>query len=339
MIEAAPWSAVRALPAPVQLSTDYDRHAPSDEALRRQLFALAASRPWPELGWVELADALVSMGRTDVPLSRLVEGHVDALRILNQAHSQPVPDALYGVWASRSQQTGAQATRRGSALVLSGTIRFASGLGVLDRALLPLWTEPEHHLLIDLDLSTVGTPQLVPDTHQWSTAAMEVSRSHTLVVDGLSVPASTQVGELDFYLDRPGFFPGGVGVAACWLGGATRVADLVRARLRSPLPAALQLRLGAMRACLCTGAAALRAGSHRLRDELDLPQGRAVAAETRWAVAAAVHGVLEEAHRMAGPAGLAYDRDLTRAVHDLQIYVLQHNVDAEATYLATMQPW
>ena len=36
---------------------------------------------------------------------------------------------------------------------------------------------------------------------------------------------------------------------------------------------------------------------------------------------------------MAGPAGLAFDEDLTRAIHDLQLYVLQQNVDADELFL------
>jgi hypothetical protein len=45
---------------------------------------------------------------------------------------------------------------------------------------------------------------------------------------------------------------------------------------------------------------------------------------------------LEEAQRVAGPAGLAYDEDLTRAVHDLSLYVLQQNADTDNGFLGTL---
>ena len=344
-VPAATWAAIAPLSDPLDLDPAYDRHQPEDQMLRDQLHGLLDGREWSGLTWPPLIDALIGAGRTDVALSRLVEGHVDAARIFDQAGHHPVTGALYGVWASRSQRTGVRATPSGSQLILDGTLRFASGLGVIDRALVPVWTGPDRHLLIDLGLGEVGSPELQPDTSQWQTAAMSVSRSHTLVITGLRVEASDQVGPADFYLDRPGFFPGGVGVAACWLGGAARVADLVLARMSDPVPPTLQLRLGAIRRHLSTGAAVMSAAGRRLAGEADggvaeastgLDQ-RALAAETRWAVANAVHGVLDEAHRIAGPAGLAYDRDLTRAVHDLRLYVLQHNADAEALYLAQLR--
>lgn len=342
---AATWSAIAPLPEPLALDADYDRHQPGDQMLRDQLHDLLDGRDWSALGWPRLINALVGAGRTDVALSRLFEGHVDAARILDQAGRRPVAGALYGVWASRSQQTGVRAASLGSQLMLDGTLRFASGLGVIDRALVPVWTGPDCHLLIDLDLSEVGSSQLQPDTSQWQTAAMSVSRSHTLAVSGLRVQASDQVGPAGFYLDRPGFFPGGVGVAACWLGGATRVADLVLARMSDPVPMALQLRLGEIRRHLSTAAALMSVAGQRLQDVAETQDvevrsevdQRALAAETRWAVAAAVHGVLDQAHRIAGPAGLAYDQDLTHAVHDLRLYVLQHNADAEALYLAQLR--
>jgi alkylation response protein AidB-like acyl-CoA dehydrogenase len=328
------WSALAPLPQPATLSSGYDRHQPSDAALHDELARLAGDVRWAALGWSELVDVLLSIGRTDVPLSRLVEGHADAQRILHQAGAKAVPGALYGVWASRSQQTGVTATRSGTAYVLDGTLRFASGLGVIDRALLPVWPDPDHHVLLDLPVTGGGDTWVVDDA-QWVTSAMEVSRSHTVAVRRHPVPLTARVGPDDFYLSRPQFFPGGVGVAACWLGGATRVGDLVRARLRDPVPPALQLRLGALRSRLAGGAALLVTAASRLNEtEGDGPLSRAISAEARWGVAEVVHDVLDQAHRIAGPAGLAYDRELTRAVHDLRLYVLQHNADADATSLA-----
>ena len=53
---------------------------------------------WATLAW---------LGRQDLCLARLAEGHADAVAILAEAGRAPVPRALYGVWASRSRGTGA----------------------------------------------------------------------------------------------------------------------------------------------------------------------------------------------------------------------------------------
>ncbi|MGI8456567.1 MAG: acyl-CoA dehydrogenase family protein [Propionibacteriaceae bacterium] len=341
MAESYPWSAAAPIPAAAVLSDGYHRHAATDAEVKNELGRLTTSLPWSEMGWFELIDALLAVGRTDIPLARLAEGHADAQRIFAQAGLAGDVGAIYGVWASRSQQTGVTAERSGTDLVLNGTLRFASGIGVLDRALVPVWPSAEHHLLLDVPVADLADTAAV-DRSLWVTAAMAMSRSHTITLDDHRVPMTSQVGDDDFYLTRPGFFPGGVGVAACWLGGAARVADLVRARLRDPLPPALQQRLGKLRAQLATGAAVLAAATRRLSDADPTVEGysdgRAVATEARFAVAAAVHQVLDQAHRIAGPAGLAYDEDLTHAVHDLRLYVLQSNADADAAYLGRLDP-
>ncbi|HYO85320.1 MAG TPA: hypothetical protein VES01_02515 [Dermatophilaceae bacterium] len=68
-------------------------------------------RDWAELDWPELLDELMALGRTDIPLARLTEGHIDALRIFAEADADPVLGACYGVWASRSHGTGLKAAR------------------------------------------------------------------------------------------------------------------------------------------------------------------------------------------------------------------------------------
>lgn len=328
-------------PPAVDLPPDYDRHAPSLEVLRAVLTTLVADRDWAALGWAELIDGLLALGRTDVPLSRLAEGHIDALRVLEQAGHVPHQGALYGVWASRSQRTGLRARRQAGRLVLDGSIRFASGAGLLDRALIPVWLSDTEHLLLDLDVS--GLP--VDDRH-WVTSAMEVSRSHTVSVEAMAVPLQSQVGGANFYLSRPAFFPGGVGVAACWAGGAARVADLTHRRLHEPALPLVQ-RLGRIRVHLATAGALVRMAAERLNASLSGPsmneegavEGlRTLSTETRAGVAAAVHAVIGEGQRVAGPAGLAYDHDLTRAVHDLHLYVLQQNADADERLLGELRP-
>ncbi len=319
-------------PRPLSLDAGYARHGPTREALRRELTDVVAARDWTRASWSALITGLLALGRTDVPLSRLAEGHIDALRILDQADRKPEPDALYGVWASRSQQTGVQAAWVDGRLVLNGTVRFASGAGVLDRALIPVWLNAREHLLMDL-----AVDRLPVDDRHWATAAMEVSRSHTVAVHELPVEPEAQIGPTSFYLSRPGFFPGGVGVAACWAGGAARIADLTRGRLRDPAES-VRRRLGRMRIQLSAAGSALATAALALDEllaspDVDPAQIQALSTETRAVVAGAVHGVLSEAQRVAGPAGLAFDEDLTRAVHDLQLYVLQQNVDADELYL------
>lgn len=329
--------ALHPVPRAFDLPQDYPRHAPDTAQTAEAMRHLDATLPWAQLDWPLLVSSLIALGRTDIPLARLVEGHIDALRILAEAEVEPAAGSLYGVWASRSYATGLRATSAQHGWRLTGTLRFASGAGVLDRALVPVWSGEDTHVLLDMPVNTWPV-----DTTQWRTSAMAVSRSHTIELDGLDASAECRVAADNWYLDRPGFFPGGVGVAAVWAGGGARILDLVHAAVASAPPAPTRaLRLGHMRTELAAAVTLVHAGADRLAALLaddpeapgDTSQLREVSTEVRAGVAAAVLRLCEHARRIVGPAGLAYDEDLTRGLHDLELYVRQQNADADASYL------
>jgi hypothetical protein len=325
-------------PRPWPLPDDYPRHDPEPADLHAAMDRLSGHRDWPRLSWTDLVEGLLRVGVTDIPLGRLVEGHVDALRILGQAGVAPRPAARYGVWASRSAGTGVAAVVEGESLRLNGTIRFASGAGIIDRALVPVWLDPETHVLVDLAVD--GLPV---DRSHWHTSAMRISHSHTVTVADLVVGAAQVVGEPGFYLGRPGFLPGGVGVAAVWAGGLTRVLDVSVAMLAGRrVTEAQDCRLGRARLQLIAALTAVRTAGTRL-DQLwpDLPDPTTAArvaeivTTSRALVAHAVTTALAEVRVLAGPAGLAFDPDLGHALDDLGLYAAQLPLDAEATRMGT----
>ena len=328
------------VPLARRLPTAYARTKADPQAVREALSSLVTGVDWNRLPWLELMDWLLGIGRADIPLSRLAEGHIDALRIAGQAERTLQRGQLYGVWASRSGATGIRAVAVDGGWQLHGTIRFASGAGLLDRALVPVWTGDDQHLLIDLAVGDLPT-----DDSDWRTSAMRQSRSHTVTLEGVVV-ADAVIGEENFYLQRPGFFPGGVGVAAVWTGGAARVIDLLLAWLGERQSSTVTLRLGRIRTHITAATAVVRQTGVRLDDLLTpmgeprftIPDGylRQIATEARAAVAQAVRATLDEARTIAGPAGVAFDGDLSGALDDLGLYTLQQNRDNDAVYLGEM---
>ncbi len=320
-----------ALAAPAYDGTD-------DAQLRERVLALAVDQDWAALDWSTLISRLIALGRTNVPLSRLTEGHIDAVRILDQAGRSPEPGALYGVWASKSGATGTRLTRTTTGWWLDGTLRFASGSGVLDRALVPAALDDGEQVLIDLPVA-----ELPVDRTGWRTGAMAQSRSHTVTATAVAVEAHQWVGPLDFYLDRPGFWPGGIGVAAVWTGGLARLTDLVLDWLGDRRSPTVETRLGLLRLRLTAASAAVAYAGLELDRRLtpdarprgDLAHGElfAMATEIRAVVGSAVRDGIEQVRALAGPAGLAFAADLTQAVDDLGLYVLQQNADADAITL------
>lgn len=274
----------------------------------------------------QLTTALAELGRVDLCLARLLEGHADAVRILDQAGLRP-RDGVYGVWASRSAGTGVRAVPDGQGWRLTGQSRFSSGVDVIDRALVPGWVDEEKHLLFDLDAT-----QVEPDRSSWHTSAMDASRSFTVHVD---VPAREEdvVGPPGFYLERRGFPIGGLEVAAVWVGGAQSVLEQVVAGLRAFHATVHQTRrVGVMEQAVWQAGVVLEATAARL-STLD---GDALVRETaaaRTAVVTACEQVVEEAARVVGPAGLSGNGALARTLADLALYIRQHHVDLAAEAL------
>jgi len=330
-VSPLPW-----LPEPYVLPSSYPRHTPSPADLRTALVALVGASDWARVSWSELVEALLALGRTDIGLGRLGEGHIDAARIAGQADHALAPLAIYGVWASRSGDTGVQCRRTAGGLLLDGTLKFASGAGVIERALVPVWPTPQEHLLIDLDVSALPV-----DRSAWQTSAMATSHSHTVELSAVEVPDSAVVGEPGFYLERPGFFPGGIGVAAVWVGGLGRVTDTVLRRVRQRPTTTADLRLGRIVTSLSLGVAAVRQAARELDTEWPVGmaatgQLRALATRTRAGVGSCVRAALLESRELAGPAGLAFDADLTHAIDDLGLYVLQQSADGDAGHLGAL---
>lgn len=268
----------------------------------------------------DLVRSFEALGRVDLALGRLVEGHADAVRILEQA-GVPAREGVYGVWASRSAGTGVAAARTDDGWRLTGQSRFSSGIDLVDRALLPGWLEDGKHLLFD-----VSAGDVVPDRDSWHTTAMDASRSFTVQVD-LACDERDVVGPIGFYLDRPGFPVGGLGVAAVWAGGAASVLDQVVEGLSPFTPTAHQLRrVGVMEqavwaACTAVEDTAVRIASRSVEDVVR------EAGCARTAVVTACEQVVDEAGRVVGPGGLSGNARLARTLADLVVYVRQHHLD------------
>lgn len=273
--------------------------------------------------------ALAGFGRCDLALARLVEGHVDALAILDEAGRTPMPGALYGVWAARSGGTGAHLTGPGGDRRLTGTVRFCSGANVLDRALVAALAPDGAPWLVDVDLKANGIER---DQDSWQAIGMDASDSVDVRFDGLPVTADMVVGEPGWYLSRRGFSLGSGGVAAVWLGGAAGVLDAVLAMLRDA-PAVDEhqhAHVGALTAALAA-ADALLADTARL---VDTPADPVIPVRTaKAAVERAAWDMHDRVPRITGPTPLCRDRRFARRLADLQVYVRQHHAERD---LATL---
>lgn len=303
-----------------RLDPDQLRSGPASMRHAVESVVAATADVWTA-DWPDVVRALADVGALDLCLGRLVEGHADAMRILDQAGVSP-QSGVYGVWASRSAGTGLRATRDGEGWRLDGELRFASGIDVIDRALVPGWVDDEHHLLFD-----VAASDFVPDRDSWPTSAMDASRSFTCACDG--VPGGEPVGPTDFYLQRPGFAIGGLGPAAVWAGGVALVTEVtVHGVSRFPTTAHQRRRLGLVEQARWQAEVAIRHAATAAERGGDDAAGEV--SHARTAVADACDVVVAASAMIVGPGGLSTNTRLIRARDDLALYVRQHHLDGAA---------
>ncbi len=265
---------------------------------------------------------LAEIAAADGSLGRLAEGHLDAVAILTELAASPTDDLLRGVWAARPELLHARPTTHGWRL--TGTKPWCSGAEHLDRALLTA-TDPDG--LVRLFDVEVGALRFADD---WHPIGMRASDSRTGCIDA-EVRMSDQVGLPGGYVGRSGFWHGGVGVAACWHGLATRIGrDLADHAARRDDPFA-NAAAGRVTAALASSrsllAAAARQIDHRPGDE-DAARRRAPV--VRVAVAEASRMILDTSVVVQGASALCFDAAHGRAVADLTVYLgqLHHGTDA-----------
>jgi alkylation response protein AidB-like acyl-CoA dehydrogenase len=313
----------------ITLDTGEQRRDLSEDAVRR---ASAAFRELLSTGWslplpgsgatLQRWRALASLGARDLPLARLAEGHADALAVLAEVGGpEPAAGARLGVWAAEPPQGRVTATRTAAGWRVSGRKQWCSGAGVLTAALVTATAEDGRRLfLLDLDQAGVQV-----DSSPWANAGM--AGSDTADVHLTDVPV-VPVGAPRAYLDRPGFWHGGIGVAAVWAGGARGVADalLHTAVERGPDPlrdaavGAVDVLLAGLDAALRTAAAEVDADP---RDTAGTAQLRAQ--QVRALAARVGDEVLGVVGRTLGAAPLAHDAEHAARVADLTVYLRQHH--------------
>ncbi|GAB2470584.1 acyl-CoA dehydrogenase [Jatrophihabitans fulvus] len=295
-------------------------------------FAADAGRRLPPPGRGATAArwaVLTEVARVNLTAARVLEAHSDALAILDEAGAPP-PTGTWGVFAAETPTDRLVAEQVDGAVRLRGTKPWCSLGGVLDHALVTAHVA-EGRRLFRVDLRHPSVTARPADG--WVARGLRTVTSVPLDLAG--TPAEP-VGDAGWYLTRPGFAWGGMGVAACWFGGALGVAATLRrfaSRRRDDLTAmqlgAVEVALHGARAVLADAAVDVDAG------RADGAAGATLALLVRSVVADAVERVVRAAGHAMGPAPLAFDADHAARVADLELYVRQHHAERDLAALGS----
>jgi alkylation response protein AidB-like acyl-CoA dehydrogenase len=266
--------------------------------------------------------ALARLAGEDLSVARLAEGHADALAVLAELGFPPPPrGSRWGVWAAQPPGPSLIADRAGRTWRLSGTKQYCSGARACTDALVTAKATDGDRLF------AVSTAELEPVPGTWPATGMAGSDTLDVRFSGI---AAEPVGGPGSYTGRPGFAHGGIGVAACWHGGARAVGRtlLLAAAARDVGPHALA-HLGAVDIALTSAGSALaRAAAEIDADPADSSGAAMVRSlRVRALVEATSSEVMERVGRALGAGPLCHDAGHSRRVADLTVYLRQHHAE------------
>jgi hypothetical protein len=265
---------------------------------------------------------LAAAAAADLTAARVLEAHSDALAILGEA-GEVLPPGTWGVFAAEGPDVRLDFANG----LLHGTKPWCSLGDRLDAALVTAHVADDRQLVaVDLRDPTVRAEP----PHRWVARGLTGVTSTALHFDG--TPARP-VGAAGWYLRRPGFAWGGIGVAACWYGGMVALAEPLRDRTRRRPSELDAMHQGAVDLAVQMARNALLGAAADVDQRVSGEDAAVLALRVRSVVATAAEDVLRRVGHALGPTPLAFDERHARRVADLEIYLRQHHGERDLVAL------
>lgn len=285
--------------------------------------------------------ALAAVAARDLGLVKLFEGHTDALAILAELHG-PAPQAgsRWGVWAAEppdarvtariasGSPTPGRAPTPHAQLTLNGTKAWCSGAQAVSHALVTVWLHDEP-LLAAVEMNH---PSIAIDTSHWQAVGMQATASADVAFH--DTPAIL-IGTSHAYVQRPGFWQGGAGIAACWYGAAAQIGRMLRDACAQRADPHRLAHLGEVDVALSGAAAVLRETAARI-DANPHADAQREATRARLVVEAAATATMTHATRTLGAGPLCRDAHFARLLADLPVFLRQSHAERDLAALGEL---
>lgn len=285
-----------------------------------------------------LLHTLKHIGRGNLAVGRVYEGHVNALQLV-QRFGQPAQVTrwaeearaghLFGVWNTQAQDGVQLEPLPDGRYRLHGSKTFGSGAGHVTRPLIT-GALPDGGWQLFVLPADRQLPAL--DTRFWRPLGMRATASFKVDLTGLEIGPEDLAGQPGDYYQQPGFSGGAIRFAAVQLGGAEAVFDETRRFLRDlgrtddPYQ---RMRLGEMAVLIESGNLWLTGAAENAIRTASSPEATvAYANMMRSAVEDICLRVLPLAERCVGARGLLRPEPFERLHRDLTHYLRQPAPDA-----------
>jgi hypothetical protein len=276
--------------------------------------------------------AFADVARTDLSLVKLFESHHDALAILDElACAAGDAGTLWAVWAAESGPR-LQLVADGDGVRLCGRKAWCSGASFIDRALVTAWNGDDGPFLASVGLRDASVRVV---DNGWHAIGMADTRSFD--VEFRHTPAAC-VGRARDYLQRPGFWHGAAGVAACWYGGACALAEEFALHLDSSRADPLRdWHLGEVDLALHGAAALLREAAMYI-DRFPRADARDIALRARAAADGCAQAVIRHAGNALGATAYCRNRRFARFASDLPVFIRQSHAERDLASMGARGP-
>ncbi|SMB87518.1 Acyl-CoA dehydrogenase type 2 domain [Hymenobacter roseosalivarius DSM 11622] len=287
-----------------------------------------------------LLRTLKHIGRGNLAVGRVYEGHVNALQLM-QRYARPkqttrwAADAhaghLFGVWNTQADDGVRLEPLAGGRFRLMGSKTFGSGAGHVTRPLIT-GALPDGGWQMFILPADELSPTL--DASFWQPLGMRATASFRIDLTGLEISAEEFVGKPGDYYRQPDFSGGAIRFAAVQLGAAEAVFNETRRFLqqlnRTDDPYQ-QMRLGELAGLVESGNLWLRGAADHASRPTAASEATATVAYAnlvRTAMEDICLRVLQIAERCVGARGLLRPEPFERLHRDLTHYLRQPAPDA-----------
>lgn len=276
------------------------------------------------------------IGRASLSVGRIVEGHANAMRLVQlygaadqraRVRQIVAQGGTLGVWGAEGRDPLRFEPAGGG--VLRGAKMFCSGLGLLSVAVVTAPTDAGPQML----LARADDPARA-DATPWDVSGMRATASGRYDFTGVAAEPLGQPGDI---LREPHFEGGVWRYCALHCGGLEALADGVRRHFRDraqadqPQQAArlAQLVVQAQTARLWVEAAAAAVEQSVLLGDKAVPEAVTLALLARQAVETACRDGIALTERAMGTAAFAATSDVDRMRRDLAFFLRQANLDGK----------
>ncbi len=296
---------------------------------------------------------LKHLGRGNLVIGRVYEGHVNALQLIQtfgtrkqiETYATAARDRykIFGVWNAEAEDGVKIIPVSNGKYRLEGSKTFASGSGYVERPFVNGVLPDGGWQMCIVPMDEVHT---VSDPSWWRPSGMRASASYKVDFSGVELDATAMIGAPGDYYRQPWLSGGVIRFAAVQLGGAEALFDATRQylndlnRTKDPHQEA---RIGKMAIAVESGNLWLRSAAGLMAQYAPVfcgyPTDSSQQADKIVAYANMVRTAIEEicmdvvqlAERSVGTRGLLPPNPIERIVRDLTLYLRQPAFDAALT--------